>query len=217
MRGVSRFVASRLVARPDPRSITHRIRRRRFERFLRELEVKPHDRILDVGGSPYFWRGSGLEAKVTILNTRLPEVQEAPFQWVYGDACAMTEFDDLVFDVVFSNSVIEHVGGSQRQSAMAAEVRRVGKRYWVQTPYKHFPVEPHFLFPAFQYFPRPIKVFISRIWPFSYARIHGLDPLEDIRDIRLLNRRELQALFPDADVLVERLGGLVKSLIAVRR
>jgi len=172
---------------------------------------------LDVGGSPYFWRESGLEGRVTILNVQLPAVQEGPFEWVQGDACSMSMFANRAFDVAFSNSVIEHVGPFQRQAAMAGEVRRVGKRCWVQTPYKHFPVEAHFVFPGFQYLPLRLREAVARVWPFSYAKMLGLDPVRDARNIWLLDRRQMKTLFPDADILVEWFVGLPKSLIAVYR
>ncbi|WP_255695553.1 methyltransferase domain-containing protein [Rhodohalobacter sp. 614A] len=56
------------------------------------------------------------------------------FQYVQGDALDMHMFEDKSFDVVFSNSVIEHVGSFENQRRFADEVRRVGKAYWVQTP-----------------------------------------------------------------------------------
>ena len=217
MMGIRGLVARRLLARPNTRSVTHQLRRRRFERFLREVGVKPEDRILDVGGYPYFWHGSGLERNVTILNVQLPPTRERPFTWILGDACRMRMFPDKAFDVVFSNSVIEHVGDVERQAAMAGEVRRVARRYWVQTPYKHFPIEAHFVFPCFQYLPGPFREVVARAWPFSYAKMLGLDPMQEARHIWLLDRRRMRALFPDADLLVERFAGLTKSLIAVQR
>ena len=69
---IREFVRRKLLARPNTGSVTHPLRRRRFERFLSELRVGPRDRILDVGGSPYFWNESGLEGSVTILNAQLP-------------------------------------------------------------------------------------------------------------------------------------------------
>ena len=96
-------------------SISDTLRRSRFENFLLALQVKESDAILDVGGYQYCWEGSGLEKNVTILNIRLPRFQPKPYRWIQGDACRMDMFEDKYFDVVFSNSVIEHVGGFERQ------------------------------------------------------------------------------------------------------
>jgi 2-polyprenyl-3-methyl-5-hydroxy-6-metoxy-1,4-benzoquinol methylase len=70
----------------------------------------------------------------------------------------MPQFQNDEFDIVFSNSVIEHVGSYEEQNLMASEVRRVGKRYFIQTPNLFFPIEPHFLFPFFQFLPLDYRV-----------------------------------------------------------
>lgn len=98
------------------RAAMQEFRRKRFAEFRALCPIAPHERILDVDGSPSFWVNSGLEAQVTILNIRLPTARPAPFIWVQGDACRMDEFDDQMFDLAFSNSVIEHVGDFQRQT-----------------------------------------------------------------------------------------------------
>lgn len=179
------------------------------------LDVQPGDTILDVGGASYTWAGTGLEANVTILNVRLPENCPDPFRWIAGDACDMSMFGDSAFDIVFSNSVIEHVGNISRQRRMADEVRRVGPKYWVQTPNRHFPIEVHFLFPFFQYLPSRVRIAIAKVWPFSFSKALGLDPVFEAEHIWLLTYRQMHALFPDALIHREMLLGLTKSLIAV--
>ncbi len=62
-------------------------------------------------------------------------------------------FGDREFDIAFSNSVIEHVP-PELQAAFAAEVSRVADRYFVQTPNRYFPIEPHYQLPLFQFLPR---------------------------------------------------------------
>ncbi|HEX4060865.1 MAG TPA: UDP-N-acetylmuramoyl-tripeptide--D-alanyl-D-alanine ligase [Streptosporangiaceae bacterium] len=47
------------------------------------------------------------------------------------------------YDLVFSNSLIEHVGGHERRERFADTVHQLSGAYWVQTPYRYFPVEPH--------------------------------------------------------------------------
>ena len=198
----------------DPASLSSRLRRRRFECFRALLRVGAQDRILDVGGTAGTWFGSGLEEQVTILNIEHRETV-APFRYVAADACAM-DFPDGAFDVVFSNSVIEHVGDATRQRRFASEVQRVAPRHWVQTPWKHFPIEPHLLFPFFQYLPAPAQRAVALHWKYSHFQRNGHDVLRELSRLRLLTRRELTALFPASRVLFERMLGIPKSLVAVR-
>jgi hypothetical protein len=136
---------------------------------------------------------------------------------ISGDACALP--DDLPeVDLVYSNSVIEHVGGHWRRERFAQGIRDAAPRYWVQTPYRYFPIEPHFLFPGLQYLPRGAQAVALRCWPLGSGRhvADRADALSRVLDIELLSKAEMQAYFPDAVLNKERIGGLVKSLIAVR-
>jgi len=127
-------------------------------------------------------------------------------------------------DVVFCNSVIEHVtvdkkdkwnlrSGTKfkklalkRQAKMAGEIIRVGKKYWVQTPYRHFPFETHTWLPFTQYLPRPLQIetikYFNRFW------VKKTSP-----DFCLLSKSVAQLLFPHSEIIFERLFGLPKSLI----
>jgi hypothetical protein len=125
----------------------------------------------------------------------------------------MPEYGDQQFDVVFSNSVIEHVGGLDNQRKMANEIKRIGRRYYVQTPNRYFPMEPHFLFPFFGVMPIPVRAWLLRHRALGwYSRID--DPAEALqiaKSIRLLTRRELVALFPDGRLVREKFAGFTKS------
>ena len=111
----------RNVIRPYLEKISPPLRKRRFEQFMDRLNIQLDDRILDVGGLPSIWHESGLEQQVTILNKRIPGTANPPFIWVEGDACNMAMFEDQSFDIVYSNSVIEHVGDLARQHQMAVQ------------------------------------------------------------------------------------------------
>lgn len=194
-----------------------RFRHRRLEQFRRIFSVQRDSTILDVGGGEHIWLESGLERQVTILNLLPPDNPNPHFNYVTGDACNMSMFGDQSYDVVFSNSVIEHVGDFSDQRKMAREVCRVGRGYWVQTPYRHFPIEVHFLFPLFQYMPKNIQYAIAHKWPFSFAKSFKLDVQYEVDNIWLLGIDALQDLFPEAQIHKERFLGLVKSIIAVRK
>src|SRR5438093_5830985 len=93
--------------------------------FFEELYPWP-ERITALGLHP----GAGFKA-------RYPEIP-----YVQADACALP-FPDNAFDVYFSNAVLEHVGGRERQRAFVDEALRVATRVFVTTPNRWFPVEVH--------------------------------------------------------------------------
>ena len=125
-----------------------------MRRFAREFRLTSATRILDVGGAPETWELLAERPRVTLLNTpRTKKEMSRAAAWVAGDGRALP-FADGAFDIVFSNSVIEHVGDSASQERFAREVMRVGRAYWVQTPNRRFPVEQHLLTPAVHWLPR---------------------------------------------------------------
>src|SRR5438552_1893172 len=193
-----------------------------MRRFVRTFAVTNETRILDVGGTPFNWSLVAVQPRVTIVN--MPRAREAfatQFQSVFADGRALP-FRDCSFDIVFSNSVIEHVGSLESQARFASEITRVGQAYWVQTPNRLFPVEPHLLTPFLHFLPATLQRRIARKFT-VWALIERPTPdrwefyIEHyLRDIRLLDASALRDLFPGAKIVHERLGGLTKSLIAVR-
>ncbi len=203
----------------DPRSLAARLRRRRSELLHSLLAGVPRPaRLLDVGGTEAYWQTvapAGLPGfSIVLLNQRAPAVTRPGFTSIAGDARALP-FADRAFDVVFSNSVIEHVGERADQQRMADEVRRVGARFYVQTPNHWFPIEPHFVFPGFQFLPREVRTqLVMRFALGWYPRVPERDRAEEIVDsVRLLTARELCALFPGAQLHRETFAGLAKSLV----
>jgi hypothetical protein len=194
-----------------------------MRRFAREFGVTNETRILDVGGTPFNWLLLDVRPRITIVN--MPRAREAfdeHFTCVFADGRALP-FADHSFDIVFSNSVIEHVGDGESQRQFAEEITRVGRAYWVQTPNRMFPVEPHLLTPFLHFLPAAWQRRIARKFT-VWALIERPSPdrwefyIEHyLRDIRLLDAADLQRLFPGAEIVRERLGGLTKALIAVRR
>ena len=212
----------RLGDNSNPGSLATRMRRRRFAFFLSLLDtVKRPVRILDVGGTQQFWDVMGHEkleeVRITLLN-RLPAQSLAPaFEAVSGDARDLGRYETGSFDVVFSNSVIEHLGPSfADQRRMANEIRRVGRRYFVQTPNRYFVLEPHFLVPGFQFMP-----LAARTWLVSHFDVGWYRRIPDraaarreVESVALLTARQLKELFPEARIYREKLLGMTKSFVA---
>jgi hypothetical protein len=137
---------------------------------------------------------------------------------VLGDGCAL-EYGDGSYDVVFSNSVIEHVGDLKRQRAFASEVRRVGKNLWIQTPAFECPLEPHFLVPFIHWLPVPMRKFCAKwLTPWGWITRPSKDEVNDkVLHTRLLTKNQMKEPFPDCKILTERLFGIfTKSYIAYR-
>jgi methyltransferase family protein len=206
----------------DSRSLATRMRRRRFELFLSLLKtLKGHVEILDIGGTQQFWdlmlAGDSPDIRVTLLNIEHQRVSSPRFVSVVGDARSMAEFTAGSFDVVFSNSVIEHVGSYANQRRMADEIRRVGRRYFVQTPNKRFPLEPHFLVPWFQYLPIRTRAWLINKFDLGwYRRIPDVTAARDeVESIQLLTRKKFRDLFPEARIHEEKLARLAKSFVAI--
>lgn len=197
-------------------------RRRRLAKLLGTFEFTPDLRVLDVGGLPEFWTAS-VPAKITLLNLTPPgdyqrRLMQPGMEWVVGDGTALA-FPDKHFDLVVSNSVIEHVGTFEQQVAFAREVRRVGRQYWVQTPAFGFPIEPHYFGIGIHWLSKPLQRKLLRhgtLW----GLINRPEPeiIESaLAELRLMKRREVGALFPDAEIWTERVLGLPKSYTAIRR
>jgi hypothetical protein len=169
--------------------------------------------ILDLGGQPMIWDSVPHLLHLTILN--LPGIamrqkkSHHQIEYVEGDACEVVQFKGRSFDLIFSNSVIEHVGPAEKQAAFAREVRRLGRSYWVQTPSKWFPIEAHCGMPFWWFYPPSLRSYFIRRW-----RIKLPDWTEMVEGARVLTKSELRTLFPEATIVVETMLGFPKSYIA---
>jgi Methyltransferase domain len=213
-----------------------RARNKRAGVFIARLKPTQSDKILDLGGGD----GSHIQAicnwtkNITVADASVADLNKAEkkgFSITLLDATTSLPFPDKSFDIVFCNSVIEHVTGDKErvrtwadgiafetqaktfQEHFASEIDRVAKAYFVQTPYRHFPIESHTWTPILlESFPRAFRLRVHRFlrdshwWPRSVTNI----------DWRLLTIRDMKRMFPTADIVTERSFGLVKSLIAVK-
>jgi len=175
--------------------------------------------ILDLGGTVEFWKNTDLinhnNVHITLLNLQLFKSEYSNIESVVGDARNLQIFEDNEFDVVFSNSVIEHVGDFDDQQKMANEIQRVGKAYFVQTPNYYFPIEPHYRAIGFQFLPYRIKVFVLK--NFGVGRMKRIRnknlAVNEAKRIRLLKLKELKYFFPQSNIFKEKFLGFTKSLI----
>jgi SAM-dependent methyltransferase len=184
-------------------AVSLRSRRRKLRLFLDELQPGPETTVLDVGVDEVGFGGAGGESgcathnyfeehypwpgRITALGlhdglqfrSRYPAVA-----YVQGDACDLP-FPDGAFDVVHSNAVLEHVGGAERQRRFVAEALRVGRRVFLTTPNRWFPLEVHTGLPLVHWLPER-----------AAHRVYELTGKSWARDNHLLGPAGLRALFP---------------------
>jgi hypothetical protein len=216
------FGLRRAASGKDPNSLSNRLRSRRFAMFqelVSRMSGSPLH-IIDLGGTSSFWERRGWagrdDVRITTVNLAAEEVRHANIEPIEGDVTDLRQFPDGSFDVAFSNSVIEHLFTFEAQKTMAAEARRVARAYWVQTPNFWFPIEPHFLFPGWQWLPVAVRVALLRRRRFGFR---GPYPERDraeraVTEIRLMTRREIAECFPEATIWGETFFGLRKSWVA---
>jgi len=205
--------------------ITHSFRRQRGQFIMRHFPNIRTARICDLGGSVHFWEKLELDVpmeNITIYNISIDETQGIAA--AQKSAIKVHIYDgrhipvpDQTFDLLVCNSVLEHVPPADR-AALAAEMRRVSKAIFCQTPARSFPVEPHFLMPFVHWLPRWLGFQLIKVSPWrmlsrpSSATIH-----EYWWGTQLLSQREVKALFPQDRVLPERVLGFTKSYYVVRQ
>jgi hypothetical protein len=195
-------------------------RANRWQRFAARFPQLRNMSVLDLGGTERSWNACPIRpGSLTLIN--LPGLREADMTGdvIPGDACAPELLADDHYDLVYSNSVIEHVGGHYRQQQFADNVRRLGTHYWIQTPYRYFPIEPHLFMPFAHWLPDAVAVNLACHWPLGNFTGHRSRPdlmTKNILEIDLLSITAMRYAFPDSELLYERVGGMVKSVMAVR-
>jgi hypothetical protein len=140
-----------------------------------------------------------------------------------GIPCAKNDYD-----IIFCNSVIEHVtvdkddmynimsgkkfrtAALQRQKYFADQIQAKSDKYYVQTPYKYFIIESHSWLPVIiVLLPRRLQIatirFFNKFWPKQTSP-----------DWNLLTVKDMKLLFPGAKIVKEKSFFLTKSLIAVK-
>ena len=204
------------------RKIQPFFRGKRMRLFLDELRPAAATRILDLGGHIADWHGVvPIESQITVLNIEPADdkiIPEPRFRYEQGDARSLNH-PDQSFDIVYSNSVIEHLGTFEDQRRFAAEALRVGRSVYIQTPNRWFPIEPHFLTLLVHWLPKRLQRPLIRFCSFRALFRSGdnVDPTELFEDLRLLTCGEMKRIFPGCTIHREKVCGLTKSFTAIRR
>ncbi len=219
------------------KTFSRRAREKRAALFRSRFVLDERTRILDLGAEGgdnihAVLRGTRVRpGNVYIADIKRELVERGAAAYGYVPVLVQESgplpFPDGYFDVVFCSSVIEHVTlpkkdvwreysgrrfreeSRKRQIEFAAEIRRLGRQYFVQTPYRHFPIEPHSWLPFVAWLPRPALIPVLRLS--HHVWVTRTNP-----DWYLLNKREMAATFPEARLLEEKWLGLTKSLMAVK-
>lgn len=215
-----------------------RSRRRRARMFLDNFNLTPETRILDLGGWNGSHINAILEnSPVSPSNVYVADIDERAvneggerfgFVPITIPEIGRLPFPDKFFDIVFCSSVIEHVTvpkeeiwtlvsgrrfrdeAQRHQNEFANEIRRLGKGYFVQAPYRWFPIKTHSWLPFVSYLPRRLQVPLLRLTNRFWIK-------KTIPDWYLPTMGDMKYYFPDASILEERVFGVTKSLIAYQR
>jgi hypothetical protein len=175
--------------------------------------------VIDLGGTAETWLRAPVRPRSLHIVNLEPEPDGLP-PWIRADQADACNLPAAVlsgrYDLVFSNSVLEHVGGHAQRLRFAAAVHTLAARHWVQTPYRYFPIDPHWLFPGFQFLPLTVRAEVSRRWPLVHTRSGSHEEgLRAAIGVELLSRTEMSLYFPGSQIRPERMAGMVKSLVAV--
>lgn len=196
-------------------------RKARMKRFAQAMNPGDDDVVLDVGGHTGIWNYTDGNYRIEFINlteNAISRVDNPRYGYRVGDATKM-DFDDGEFDICFSNSVIEHLYTWESQQVFAEACRRIGRKVWVQTPAKVFPIEPHVIGLGVHWLGKDLRrkwVRWLSVWGWRH-RPSRQEIDQFVNEVRLLSFREMQTLFPDCEIVKERfLGVFVKSYIAKR-
>lgn len=209
----------KIIDAPD--SLGGKRRARRWQWLVETFPDLDRMTVLDLGGSLSTWERAPVRAEhVHVVNISPPPAEVPAWAEVdRGDACALpAHIANRRYDLVFSNSVIEHVGGHERRLRFAESVRARSDRHWVQTPYRYFPIEPHWLVPGLQFLPVALRHRIAHRWPLVYTPGRPREAvLSTVLWTELIDKTQMRIYFPESELRSERVAGLTKSMIAVKR
>lgn len=201
-------------------------RARKLDMFERIMNPTRQMKLLDVGAQIhpgndrfkqlidiYPWKENISVINISVEHISTIKEYYPEIEAVVGDACELP-WPDKSFDIVYSNAVIEHLGSFEKQMKMAAEIMRVGKRWFVTTPNRWFPFEFHTRLPFFTLIPGNTYLRVGNILSYNHLREKYMFGVKR-KDLRLMTARELGKCFPGSNIIKQRITFMAETLIAV--
>ena len=201
-------------------------RKRKLELFNKIMKPTAQTKVLDIGAQinpqcngrlqfidPYPWKSKVTAINISAEQIKLIEEHYPEIEAVVGDACALP-WPDKHFDVVYGNAVIEHVGDFEKQKRMAAEIMRVGKKWFITTPNRWYPLEFHLRLPFVTWLPGNSYLWLGRLVSYNHVKKKYMSGIR-YDTLRLMTAKELKHCFPRSRIIKQRVTFMAETLIVV--
>ena len=210
-------LSARVVDPNNSNSLSYRARQGRWSKFMESFPQVADMHVLDLGGTPDYWSSAPVQP-LSVVTVNLADLDSAErVTAIQGDACDPPDaIRNATFDLVVSNSLIEHVGGHAQRARLADVIHKASDHHWVQTPYRYFPIEPHWMAPGIQFLPFEARVRATMLWKFVHRHTTDRQKAIDwVNEVELIGLTQMREYYPSSRIWVERMAGLVKSMVAI--
>ncbi len=193
-------------------------RKKMFENFMKYVNPDEKSAILDLGATP-----DTTLADSNIFDKLYPYKEQLTVcsiedcsnivsnlglkEFVFNEAKKPLPFEDDTFDAIFCSAVLEHVGSRDDQEFFLNECLRIGKKIFLTTPYRYFPLEMHTFLPFFHWLPWK--------WFQKIVRLTKGEFWANTDNLNLLCKRDFEKMNLRRPVIVEfvRTAGMKSNMI----